>query len=148
MAFRAQKQRETGDAAEGFCFARKNRWPWFIWGFNQLPGPSISPKRTPTRFAGSLQESPRILDMNLGIPIRDKRKTARTPVRSHGQMVCFKGPAKPGFMGMVFGLHPTQTTPRTLDVFFWSFFGFMGMLFLFQLRKPPAVLGPKTPRGR
>ena len=30
------------------CFGRKNRWPWFTWWFNHPPGPSISPKRTPT----------------------------------------------------------------------------------------------------
>ena len=26
---------------------RKNRWTWLTWWFNHLPGPSISPKRTP-----------------------------------------------------------------------------------------------------
>ena len=29
------------------CFARKNRWPWSTWCFSYLPGPSISPERTP-----------------------------------------------------------------------------------------------------
>ena len=29
------------------CYGRKNRWPWFTWWFNHLPGPSICPKRTP-----------------------------------------------------------------------------------------------------
>ena len=31
-----------------FCLScSKNRWFWFIWWFSHLPGPSISPKRTP-----------------------------------------------------------------------------------------------------
>ena len=30
-----------------WLFCQKNRWPWFTWWFNHLPGPSISLKRTP-----------------------------------------------------------------------------------------------------
>ena len=30
-----------------WLFWQKNRWPWFTWWFNHLPGPSIPPKRTP-----------------------------------------------------------------------------------------------------
>ena len=30
-----------------WLFWFKNRGPWFTWWFNQLPGPSISPKTTP-----------------------------------------------------------------------------------------------------
>ena len=29
-----------------WLFWLKNRWHWFTWWFNHLPGPSISPKRT------------------------------------------------------------------------------------------------------
>ena len=30
-----------------WLFWYTNRWPWFTWWFNHLPGPSIYPKRTP-----------------------------------------------------------------------------------------------------
>ena len=30
-----------------WLFWSKNRWPWFAWWFNHLPGPSFCAKRTP-----------------------------------------------------------------------------------------------------
>ena len=29
------------------CVDKNKKWPWYTWWFNHLPGPSISPKRTP-----------------------------------------------------------------------------------------------------
>ena len=38
-------------SAAGKLFIEQNRWPWFTWWFNHLPGPSISPTRTPMPVA-------------------------------------------------------------------------------------------------
>ena len=41
----------------------KNRGPWFTWWFNQLPGPSIFPKRTP--MSPMLFQSSPVLTMGI-----------------------------------------------------------------------------------
>ena len=36
----------------------ENRGPWFTWGVNQLPGPSIFPRRTPVLLRACVSHSP------------------------------------------------------------------------------------------